>query len=87
VLRHVRRRAAAPRVFKNPPQFPPVTTDEQQAVVFDRYFQLPVSDIVLVGSSFSFRLREQFFERGNVGNAALPGGSANLNLPAIFFRF
>jgi hypothetical protein len=66
---------ATPRVFKDIPQFPPTTTDEQQAVVFERYFQLPAQDIVLVGSSLAFRLKEQFFEHGGVRNTALPGGS------------
>jgi hypothetical protein len=66
---------AAPRFFNNIPQFPPTTTDEQQDVVFERYFQLPVLDIVLVGSSLAFRLKEQFFEHGGVRNAAIPGGS------------
>ena len=66
---------AAPRVFRHIPQFPPTTTDEQQVVILNRYFQLPALDIVVVGSSLAFRLREQFFEHGNVRNAALPGGS------------
>jgi hypothetical protein len=74
---------AAPRVFKNLPQFPPVTTDEQQVMVFDRYFQLPVQDIVLVGSSLSYGLNERFFEQGGVRNAALPGGSSLTGLAII----
>jgi hypothetical protein len=73
----------APRVFTNLPQFPPVTTDEQQVVVFDRYFQLPVQDIVLVGSSLSYRLNEQFFEQGGVRNASIPGGSSLTGLAVI----
>jgi hypothetical protein len=74
---------AAPRIFKNLPQFPPTTTDEQQVVVFERYFQLPLQDIVLVGSSLSYRLKEQYFERGNIRNAALPGGSPLTGLAII----
>lgn len=74
---------AAPRVFRNIPQFPPTTTDEQQIVVFNRYFQLPALDIVLVGSSLAFRLKEQFFERGNLRNVALPGGSSLTGLAVI----
>jgi hypothetical protein len=74
---------AAPHVFKNLPHFPPVTTDEQQAAVFESYFQLPALDVVVVGSSLSFRLKEQFFERGNVRNAALPGGSPLTGLAII----
>ena len=66
----------APRVFPTLPQFPPTTTDEQQVIVFERYFQLPILDVTLVGSSLSYRLKEEFFELGNVRNAALPGGSS-----------
>ena len=40
----------APRVFKNLPHFPPTTTTERQAMVFERYFALPLPDIVLVGT-------------------------------------
>jgi hypothetical protein len=73
----------APRIFKNLPQFPPTTTDERQVVVFDRYFQAPVPDIVLVGSSLSYRLKEQYFERGDIRNAAIPGGSPLTGLAII----
>jgi hypothetical protein len=74
---------AAPHVFRNIPQFPPTTTDEQQVVVLERYFRLPALDIVLVGSSLAYRLKEQFFEHGNVRNAALPGGSPLTGLAVI----
>ncbi len=74
---------AAPRIFKNIPQFPPTTTDQQQVAVFDRYFQLPVLGVALVGSSLSYRLKEQYFERGNVRNAAIPGGSPLTGLAVI----
>jgi hypothetical protein len=74
---------AAPHVFKNLPQFPPTTTDEENVAIFERYFQLPVQDIVVVGSSLAYHLKEQFFERGNVRNAALPGGSPLTGLAII----
>jgi hypothetical protein len=74
---------AAPRVFTNLPQFPPTTTDQQQVIVFDRYFQLPILDVALVGSSLSYRLKEEFFERGHVRNAAIPGGSPLTGLAII----
>jgi hypothetical protein len=74
---------AAPHIFKNLPQFPPATTDEQQVAIFEKYFQLPALDIVVVGSSLAYRLKEQFFERGNVRNAALPGGSPLTGLAII----
>jgi hypothetical protein len=74
---------AAPRVFTNLPQFPPWTTDQQQVVVFDRYFRLPILDVALVGSSLSYRLKEEFFEHGNVRNAAISGGSSLTGLAII----
>jgi hypothetical protein len=74
---------AAPHVFKNLPQFPPTTTDEEKVAIFERYFQLPALDIVVVGSSLAYHLKEQFFERGNVRNAALPGGSSLTALAII----
>ena len=74
---------AAPRIFRNIPQFPPTTTDEQQVAIVERYFQLPALEVVLVGSSLAYRLREQFFERGDVRNVALPGGSPLTGLAVI----
>jgi len=74
---------AVPRAFTNLPQFPPTTTDQQQVIVFDRYFQLPIFDVALVGSSLSYRLKEEFFEHGNVRNVAIPGGSPLTGLAII----
>jgi hypothetical protein len=74
---------AAPRAFTNLPQFPPTTTDQQQVVVFDRYFRLPILNVALVGSSLAYRLKEEFFEQGNVRNAAIPGGSPLTGLSII----
>jgi hypothetical protein len=74
---------AAPRVFTNLPLFPPTTTDQQQVAVFDRYFHVLPRDVVLVGSSLSYRLNEGFFEHNNVRNAAIPGGSPLTGLAII----
>jgi hypothetical protein len=74
---------AVQQAVKNPPRFPPMTMGEQQMEVFNRYFQLPTLDFVLVGSSLSYRLKEQYFEHGNVRNAALPGGSSLTGLAII----
>jgi len=46
-----------------------------QVDVINRFFQLPAQDVVLVGSSLSFRLKEQYFEHGDVRNVAISGGS------------
>ena len=74
---------ATPRLFPNLPQFPPLTTDQQQVVVFDRYFSLPALEVVLVGSSLSYRLKEEFFIGEQIRNAALPGASPLTGLAII----
>jgi hypothetical protein len=74
---------AMPLVLENIPDFPPITTDRQQFVVFDKYFHSPARPIALVGSSLTFRLREEYFEHRDVRNVALPGGSALTGL-AVF---
>jgi hypothetical protein len=74
---------AAPRLFANLPQFPPTTTDQMQVATIDRFFRLPPQDVALVGSSLSFRLREQYFEHGDVRNIAINGGSALTGMAII----
>jgi hypothetical protein len=66
---------ATPRLFANVPQFQPITTGQYQEQIFDRYFKLPRTEVVITGSSLAYHLREQYFEGGNVRNASLPGGS------------
>jgi len=66
---------AAPRLSASIPQFRPVTTGQAQEEIFDRYFKLPRTEVVIAGSSLAWHLREQYFEGGNVRNVALPGGS------------
>jgi hypothetical protein len=73
----------APRVFRDIPQFPPTTTGEEQVATLQRYFQLPVQDVALVGSSLAYRLKEQFFEHGGIRNAAITGGSPLTGLALI----
>jgi hypothetical protein len=74
---------AIPLALENVPDFPPITTDRQQFVVFDKYFRSPDRTIALLGSSLTFRLREEYFEHRDVHNVALPGGSALTGL-AVF---
>lgn len=73
----------APRLAGDIPQFPPATTEEMQAEILDRYFKLPQLDIVIVGSSLAWHLKDWYFEHGNVRNAALPGGSSLTALAII----
>ena len=74
---------AAPRLVADFPQFPPVTTGQVQEEVFDRYFKLSRPDIAIVGSSLAYHLKDWYFERGDVRNVALPGGSPLTALAVI----
>jgi hypothetical protein len=74
---------AAPRLLGNVPDFLAATAGQMQEEVFDRYFKQPVADIVIVGSSLAYHLKDQFFERGDVRNAAIPGGTPNTGLAII----
>jgi hypothetical protein len=64
-----------PQFLKDIPDFPSTTTDEVQSKIVDRYLNSPVAPIALTGSSFSVRLREEFFHTLYIRNLALPGGS------------
>jgi hypothetical protein len=66
---------AAPRFLGDIPQFPAVTGEAMQVDALDRYFKLPQLDIVIVGSSLAWHLKDWYFARGNVRNAALAGGT------------
>jgi hypothetical protein len=73
----------APRLLASVPQFPAVTAGQMQEEVFDRYFKLPQSRIVIVGSSLAYHLKDWFFEHDDVRNAAIPGGSPLTGLAII----
>ena len=64
-----------PQFLKDIPAFPATTTDEVQSNIVDRYLNSPVAPVALTGSSFTVRLREEFFHKLYVRNLALPGGS------------
>jgi hypothetical protein len=70
------------------------TTRDGNLITLNRYLQEPTPDIVLVGSSLTWRLKEQYFSLPKVRNLALAGGSpitgltivANQrNLPKVIF--
>ncbi|MCA1456086.1 hypothetical protein I6F35_23245 [Bradyrhizobium sp. BRP22] len=56
-------------------QLPVTTTRDGALVTMNRYVDNPVPDIVLVGSSMTVRLGEQYFKTPRVRNLALAGGS------------
>jgi hypothetical protein len=61
--------------FGHSSQLPVTTTRDGALVTMNRYVDNPVPDIVLVGSSLTFRLREEYFETSQVRNLAFAGGS------------
>lgn len=64
-------------------QQPAVTTRDGSLVTLNRYVREPVPDIVLVGSSVTWRLKEQYFSRPRVRNLALAGGSPVTGLAIV----
>jgi hypothetical protein len=56
-------------------QLPATTARDGALVTMNRYVDNPVPDTVLVGSSLTFRLREEYFETSRVRNLAFAGGS------------
>ncbi|MFD0609577.1 hypothetical protein ACFQZO_05260 [Bradyrhizobium sp. GCM10027634] len=64
-------------------QQPTVTTRDGTIVTLNRYVREPVPDLVLVGSSVAWRLKEEYFSRPGVRNLALAGGSSVTSLDII----
>ncbi len=54
---------------------PATTTRDGTLITLSRYLREPVPDIVLVGSSITFRLKEEYFATPRLRNLALAGGS------------
>jgi len=64
-------------------QQPAVTTRDGSLVTLNRYVQEPVPDVVLVGSSVTWRLKEEYFSSVRVRNLALAGGSPVTGLEIV----
>lgn len=64
-------------------QQPAVTTRDGSLVTFNRYVQESVPDIVLVGSSVAWRLKEEYFSLPRVRNLAIAGGSPVTGLEIV----
>lgn len=64
-------------------QQPAVTTRDGSLVTLNRYVQEPVPDVVLVGSSATWRLKEEYFSMPRVRNLALAGGSPVTGLEIV----
>jgi hypothetical protein len=64
-------------------QLPATTARDGALVTLNRYVDNPVPDIVLVGSSLTFRLKEEYFETPRLRNLALAGGSGVTGLQIV----
>ena len=61
--------------FGNGLQLPSTTTRDGTLITLNRYVRQPIPDVVLVGSSLTFRLKEEYFTAPRLRNLALAGGS------------
>ncbi len=64
-------------------QLPSKTTRELIAFVLNRYVREPVPAVVLVGSSLTFQLSEEFFAIHSLRNLGIPGGSPVTGLEIV----
>ena len=64
-------------------QQPAVTTRDGSLITLNRYVREPLPDIVLVGSSVTWRLKEEYFSHPRVRNLALAGGSPVTGLEIV----
>jgi hypothetical protein len=64
-------------------QQPAVTARDGSLNTFNRYVAEPKPDLVLVGSSVTWRLKEEYFAPAKVRNLALAGGSSLTGLAIV----
>jgi hypothetical protein len=64
-------------------QMPATTTGDGSLYTLNRYIASPTPDIVLVGSSLTFRLKEAYFDSPSLRNLALAGGSPVTGLAIV----
>ena len=69
--------------FGNALQLPSTTTRDGTLITMNRYVKEPVPDVVLVGSSLTFRLKEEYFATPTLRNLALAGGSPVTGLEIV----
>jgi hypothetical protein len=64
-------------------QMPATTTRDGTLNALNRYLREPVPDVVLVGSSITFHLKEEYFTTRGLRNLALGGGSPVTGLEIV----
>ena len=72
-----------PRIFDNIPTFPLINSDRGHVRILNHYFQSPTPTIALAGSSLTERLKENYFERRDIRNVGLGGGSPLTGLTVL----
>src|SRR5712664_747705 len=69
--------------FGNGLQLPSTTTRDGTLITLNRYAKEPIPDVALVGSSLTFRLKEEYFATPQLRNLALAGGSPVTGLEIV----
>jgi hypothetical protein len=69
--------------FGNRLQVPATTTRDGTLITLNGYADEPIPDIVLVGSSLTFRLKEDYFAAPHLRNLGLAGGSPVTGLEIV----
>ena len=64
-------------------QLPSTTTRDGTLITLNRYVREPIPDVVLVGSSLTFRLKEGYFSTPRLRNLGLAGGSPVTGLEIV----
>jgi hypothetical protein len=69
--------------FGNRLQLLSTTTRDGTLITLNRYAKEPIPDVALVGSSLTFRLKEEYFRTPKLRNLALAGGSPVTGLEIV----
>ena len=64
-------------------QLPSTTTRDGTLITLNRYAKEPIPEVALVGSSLTFRLKEEYFATPRLRNLALAGGSPVTGLEIV----
>jgi hypothetical protein len=69
--------------FGNTAQLPSTTTRDGTLITLNRYVTEPIPDVVLLGSSLTFRLKEEYFATPALRNLGLAAGSSVTGLEIV----
>lgn len=69
--------------FGNTLQLPSTTTRDGTLITMNRYVTEPIPDVVLLDSSLTFRLKEEYFATPALRNLAVAGGSPVTGLEIV----